>query len=124
MALKPSKETLRSSTASAKSVLLMGSPQAFWVPTPSAQRGCVDGAARLRRQLRVAGVRCGQLFGSCLRYAARRSHHGLMWLSHSPARPIGKAIVTPMKSAAIRNSHRSGKLSEKKVLPAFTSSVP
>ena len=33
-------------------------------------------------------------------------------------------MVTPMNSAAIRNSHRSGKLSEKKVLPAFTSKVP
>ncbi|MNU69052.1 hypothetical protein D3C71_584290 [compost metagenome] len=33
-------------------------------------------------------------------------------------------MVTPMKSAAIRNSHRSGKLSENSVLPAFTSSAP
>ncbi len=59
------------------------------------------------------------------RNAWRRDfHHGRIFSSHRPARPIGKAIVTPMNSPAIRNSHRSGKLSENSVLPAFTSSAP
>jgi len=43
---------------------------------------------------------------------------------YRPARPSGKASTTPRNIAAIRNSHRSGKLSEKYVLPKFTSSVP
>ncbi|EWS64408.1 hypothetical protein Y695_02344 [Hydrogenophaga sp. T4] len=47
-----------------------------------------------------------------------------MWLSHRPARPMGKAMVTPTNRPAMRNSQRSGKLSEKKVLPALTSKVP
>ena len=43
---------------------------------------------------------------------------------HRPASPLGKAITTPMNRPPIRNSHSSGKLSENKVLPKFTSSVP